>query len=116
MRVIRSFPETIPPGRAYVQDGLERFCMSGYDYTGLKQLGEDLVLLEWDIAVSELDLARFAERASGRDWPMVAPYLSRDSAHYMHWHCWRIGYRARLRRASLTVTCSGSAWCISPRG
>jgi hypothetical protein len=86
VRILRSFPDGTPPaGRAYVQDDLERFLQPAFDYTGLKRYEDDILLLEWDIAVSTLDLARFAERAKGRDWPLVAPFLRRDSAHYMHW-------------------------------
>src|SRR5580692_1999207 len=85
MKILRSFPDDGgPKGRAYVQDDIERLYNRPFDYSGLKQYGEDIVLLEWDIAVSKTDLARFADRAEG-DWPIVAPFLSRDSAHYLHW-------------------------------
>ena len=86
VRILRSFPDDGgPPGRGHIIDGLERFLQPAFDYTGLKRYGEDIVLLEWDIAVSTLDLARFAASVQGRDWPAVAPFLSRDGAHYLHW-------------------------------
>lgn len=86
MRIIRSFPETVPEGRAWVHDELERFYMSGYDYAGLKRYTEDLILLEWDIAVSPADLERFAAHAAANgDWPLVAPYTIGNPEHYAHW-------------------------------
>lgn len=89
MKILRSFPtEPFPPGRAYVQDGLERFVTPvAFDYTGLlDRIGTDgVVLLEWDIAVSALDLGLFAQRWKGSDWPAVAPFLTRDGSHYLHW-------------------------------
>ena len=86
MKILRSFPDDGgPPGRAHVVDDLERHLNRPYDYSGLKAYGDDILLLEWDIAVSRLDLGIFAQRAKGRDWPIVAPFLNRDGAHYMHW-------------------------------
>lgn len=86
MRTIRSFPEIIPAGRAYVQDDTERFLMSGYDYAGLKRFTEDIILLEWDIAVSSADLERFTAHAElFHDWPMVAPYDIGQPPHCAHW-------------------------------
>ncbi len=86
VRILRSFPnETPPPGRGYVCDEIERFPQPAFDYTGLKNYGDDLVILEWDIAVSALDLARFAGRVSGLQWPMVAPFRNRINGQLMHW-------------------------------
>jgi hypothetical protein len=87
MRIIRSFPRTIPPGRAYVQDDYERFLMSNYDYTGLADqlAGDDCLLLEWDIAVSRHDVSMFIARAHPvSDWPMVAPYLLDRTGSWPH--------------------------------
>lgn len=88
MKIIRSFPKTIPPGRAYVQDDAERFPMENYDYSGLAEFaaGEDVLLLEWDIAVSRHDLSMFAGRAHvAGDWPLVAPYLLDRAGSWPHW-------------------------------
>jgi hypothetical protein len=86
MKILRSFPDDGgPPGRAHVEDDLERYLNRPYDYSGLKAYGDDILLLEWDIAVSRTDLGIFAQRVKGRDWPMVAPFLNRDGTHYMHW-------------------------------
>lgn len=85
MKVLRSFPADGPvPGRAYVQDYMPRLLNRGFDYMGLKDYHDDIVLVEWDIAVSRPDLDRFVANAKG-DWPIVAPFLARDGSHYMHW-------------------------------
>jgi hypothetical protein len=49
--------------------------MDGYDYHCLGEIGDDVLLLEWDIAIGKYELERFAARAraeSGR--VRVAPY------------------------------------------
>lgn len=88
MKILRSVPsaDDWPAGRAYVQDDLERFVTPiRFDYQGLAAYGDDILLLEWDIAVSSLDLGLFAQRVKGGEWPVVAPFLARDSSHYLHW-------------------------------
>jgi hypothetical protein len=86
MKILRSFPDDGgPPGRAHVEDDLERYLNRPYDYSGLPAYHDDILLLEWDIAVSRTDLGIFAQRVKGRDWPAVAPFLNRDGTHYMHW-------------------------------
>ena len=75
MRWIRSWPAVIPAGRAYVQDDLERLVLADYDYTPLGAIDDDVIVLEWDMAVSHED--RLAFEAICRDAPAqvhVAPY------------------------------------------
>lgn len=87
VRLVRSFPAVIPPGRAYVADEAERFLMRDYDYRGLPQFagGDHLILLEWDIAVSRYDLSMFTARAHlTPNWPLVAPYLIGDPGECVH--------------------------------
>jgi hypothetical protein len=88
MRVIRSFPKVIPPGRAYVQDDLERFYMSEYDYQPLAEFafGDDILLLEWDIAVSKYDLQMFIGRAHVHGDVIVAPYDLTTPGTVPHWN------------------------------
>lgn len=75
MRLIRSWPAALPEGRSHVQDGVERLVMDGYDYTALGDYDDDILLLEWDIAVGREDLHRFATDASRRPGRvLVAPY------------------------------------------
>lgn len=80
MKLVRSWPHNIPEGRAYVVDDIPKFIMGGpgatqYDYRGLADLNDDVVLIEWDIAVGGLELARFMERAKAEpDRVRVAPY------------------------------------------
>lgn len=49
--------------------------MTGYDYRCLDDLQDDVLLIEWDIAVGCEELARFAERANqSPERVLVAPY------------------------------------------
>lgn len=75
MRLIRSWPAQIPENRAYVVDGIERLVMSGFDYRCLADIDDDVILIEWDIAVGRDELETFIQRA--REDPeqiRVAPY------------------------------------------
>lgn len=75
MRLIRSWPATIPDNRAYVVDGIERLVMTGYDYRCLADIDDDVVLIEWDIAVGRDGLDTFIERAKADPEQIrVAPY------------------------------------------
>lgn len=76
MKLVRSWPATIPEGRNYVVDGIERLVMDGYDYRCLADVDDDIVLIEWDIAVGGEELATFMSRAAAQpDRVRVAPYL-----------------------------------------
>lgn len=95
MRLLRSWPESIPSGRHYVVDGFERVALTNCNYDPLRaHLGEPILLLEWDIAVAQEDLLRFA--ALARETPdrvLVAPYriyadaysLPADVWAHRHW-------------------------------
>ncbi|MFJ9387711.1 hypothetical protein ACIRON_02750 [Nocardioides sp. NPDC101246] len=79
MRLIRSWPEHVPEGRAHVVDSIPRFIMRDYDYRGVEEMlrpGDDgLVILEWDMACHPDELRLFLEMC--RDEPdrvRVAPY------------------------------------------
>src|SRR5256885_15132031 len=49
--------------------------MDDYDYRGLEKLDDDIVLLEWDIAVSPEDLERFLGQCRAEpERVRVAPY------------------------------------------
>lgn len=75
MKLIRSWPSHPPEGRARVDDGIERLVNSDYDYRVLGDVGDDVLLLEWDIAVGRDELVRFARRAQeSPDRVLVAPY------------------------------------------
>jgi hypothetical protein len=63
VRLIRSFPATVPAGRSYVVDDAERHLNEGYSYRGLVAYGDDVLHLDWDMAVSREDLELFAVHA-----------------------------------------------------
>lgn len=75
MKLVRAWP-TNPPARPHVIDDAMRVAVDDYDYSGLADVGDDVISLDWDIAVSREDLAVFA--ALARRAPrrvLVAPYL-----------------------------------------
>lgn len=75
MRLIRSWPANIPEDRAYVVDGIERLIMTDFDYRVLADIDDDLILIEWDIAVTLEGLETFIARAKADpDQIRVAPY------------------------------------------
>ncbi len=80
MKLVRSWPETIPEGRSYVVDDIPRFVMGKdgdrqYDYRHLLDLDDDVVLIEWDIAIGAEQLTAFMQRAKAEpDRIRVAPY------------------------------------------
>src|SRR5581483_6549757 len=74
MKLIRSWPDPLPAGRNYVVDDAPRMLNSNYSYAGLVDVGDDLIQLDWDTAVSREDLTAFA--ALAREHPdrvLVAP-------------------------------------------
>lgn len=80
MKLIRSWPAVIPEGRSYVVDDIPRFVMGAdtpqFDYRGLAEYDDDIVLIEWDIAVGGEQLSTFMARAAAEpDRVRVAPYL-----------------------------------------
>lgn len=75
MRLIRSWPANVPDGRSYVVDDIERLIIDNSDYRELATVDDDVLLLEWDIAVAKEDLALFAGEAQANPGRvLVAPY------------------------------------------
>lgn len=75
MLILRSWPAKVQPGRPHVVDNLPRLIMTGYDYAPLATVEDDVLLLEWDIAVTREELIRFAEQAlECPDEVLCAPY------------------------------------------
>lgn len=75
MRWLRSWPAVIPPHRAHVVDDLERLVIADYDYTPLGAIDDDVVLIEWDMALAPDDMEQFDRAAKYyHENPLVAPY------------------------------------------
>lgn len=75
MRVVRSWPQVVPHDRNYVVDTLPRFVMTDYSYRGLGDLNDDVLVIEWDMAIGQEDLTRMVGHATARpDEVTVAPY------------------------------------------
>jgi hypothetical protein len=94
MRLLRSWPARIPEGRNYVVDSIERLIIDNHHYGPLATIDDDILLLEWDVAVGQEDLRHFADHA--RQDPnrvLVAPYriyadtygLPADIWAHRHW-------------------------------
>lgn len=78
MKLLRSWPARVPEGRNYVVDGVERLIIDRYTYEKLFDVDDDIVMLEWDIAIDPEDLDQFTTAA--RENPgdvVVAPYRLR---------------------------------------
>lgn len=76
MKLLRSWPTTVPAGRSYVVDDIPKLVMDGYDYRCLRHVDDDLVLIEWDIAAGGEQLETFMARAAAApNQVRVAPYL-----------------------------------------
>lgn len=75
MKVVRSWPAVVPRDRCYVEDTLPRFVMKDYDYRGLGDLHDDVLLVEWDMAVHREEFEAFLDvvRSDPAD-VAVAPY------------------------------------------
>lgn len=90
MKLVRSWPAQIPEGRAHVVDDIPRFIMGQpgdrqFDYRRLVELDDDVVLIEWDIAVGGEQLATFMARAKADpDQIRVAPYKLYRRASRQH--------------------------------
>ncbi len=75
MKLLRSWPAVVPDGRSYVHDGIERLVMHGYDYSVLGDVGDDVLLIEWDLAAGAEELTAFAARAAADPGRVLfAPY------------------------------------------
>lgn len=75
MKLLRSWPANVPDGRAYVVDQMPRIVMDNYDYRVLGDVDDDVLLIEWDLAIGKEDLAAFAARAAAAPQRvLVAPY------------------------------------------
>ncbi len=78
MKWYRSWPDKIPPGRAYVVDSMTRLVMNDADYNTVQPWPDDepgFCMLEWDIALAREERERFVElvhRSPNR--VLVAPY------------------------------------------
>lgn len=80
MRFLRSWPQVVPKHRAHVVDDIERHVMQDFSYRGLGDYRDDILLIEWDMAVGAEDLIRFREHiAEDPTRVVVAPYRVYES-------------------------------------
>lgn len=89
MRLLRSWPSRIPDGRAHVVDDVERLVIDRHDYKPLASIDDDVLLLEWDIAVGQEELRHFAAHAAqDPDRVLVAPYRIYADAYNLPADVW----------------------------
>lgn len=76
MKLLRLLPEHIPEKRNYVIDQLDTMTIWNYDMSPVADLNDDVILLEWDMAVAYHDLVNFIIHArSAPHLVHVAPYV-----------------------------------------
>jgi hypothetical protein len=89
LHLIRSWPQTIPPGRSYVCDDIPKLVIDNHHYGALADIPGDVLLLEWDMAVGQEDIRQFAHHAlidPGR--VLVAPYKIYADAYGLSSDVW----------------------------
>ena len=107
---IRSWPERIPAGRNYVVDGIERAVMDRNYVPVLRSLTCDTILVEWDLAVSAEDRARFAAIVEhDRDRVQVAPYRLYPVSTLLPGPVW--AHRRGRHSLALSWISEGDSWC-----
>ena len=109
MRLLRSWPAVIPDDRVrgHVVDGIERFVMRNHHYGSLAAVDDSVLLLEWDMAVGQDELRRFARRAKeAPDRVLVAPYRIYADAYGLDADIW--AHRAWDGTGSGTVVPTGA--------
>lgn len=78
MKIVRTYPTLNPEtlrGRNRIEDEYSRHYMNDYDNQGLITLKDNLVVLEWDMAVDPEELELFCAMAEENpDEIIVAPY------------------------------------------
>jgi hypothetical protein len=111
MKLLRSWPANLPPStdRAHVTDTIPRLYLSDYDYAPLVDVDDDVVLIEWDIAIDKAGLVAFVARAKANpDRVIVAPYRLFETtvkSEPLRKPVWC------HRRADRTHVDTGEKWC-----
>ena len=88
MRLIRSWPEYPPEDHPQVIDNCERIYLHRpdmVDYTALSQADDNLLHLDWDVAVNRDELRMFAAKCEAEpDRVRVAPTINWVTRHKAH--------------------------------
>ena len=62
MKLVRSWPRKPPDNHPRIQDNCPRITVDWCDYSSLLQLNDDVLQLDWDVAVGLDELQAFARR------------------------------------------------------
>ena len=81
MKLIRSWPQDPPKNNhPYVHDNCERVYIPTIDYTPLLEVNDDVIQLDWDVAVGRDEIRRFAKKClSEPDLVRIAPVMRYES-------------------------------------
>lgn len=76
MKLIRTWPAKIPEGRTgYVVDQIPHVALTNYDMRQVINTGDDILCIEWDLALDKADLITFMEHIDeDPKRVIVAPY------------------------------------------
>lgn len=98
VRLVRSWPRKPPDNHPRIEDNCTRIVIDWCDYSALLQLNDDVLHLDWDVAVGQDELQAFAAKCIAEpEVVRVAPtmsYPTRQRAwhpapgtpkHYMVW-------------------------------
>jgi hypothetical protein len=81
MLVARAWPDRPPAAAPHIIDSWPRIQVDDYDYRDLAALADDVIVLDWDIAVSKPDIETFARQVRrAPNVPLAAPYLLHGEA------------------------------------
>ena len=113
MKLVRSFPAEPPASRNYVVDDAVRLVNAGYDYRGLLEVGDDVIHLDWDTALSREDLVAFADAArSDPDRVLVAPVpIYPDSRRGLPATIWNTRRYTSAARVAMEHNQHGDRFC-----
>src|SRR5690348_15233357 len=62
MRLVRSWPKDPPENHPKILDDCERVYVKTIDYRPLADLDDDVIHLDWDVAVGLIELREFAQK------------------------------------------------------
>jgi hypothetical protein len=85
MKLIRSWPQQPPTKNhhPYVVDNCNRVCIPTIDYSPLLDVGDDLIHLDWDVAVGKHEIQAFAKKCLAEPEDIrVAPVMMYGSRFY----------------------------------
>lgn len=86
MQLVRSWPRKPPDNHPRIEDNCTRITVDWCDYSALLQLNDDVLHLDWDVAVGLDELQAFADKCRSEPHLVrVAPTMSYPTRQ-RRWH------------------------------